>query len=297
MQAKKRFFIVGVSGFFLLLCIYAAVRRSKRSQTGDVIPTETRNYLGVDDLLYDEDLHISARQRREAQNAKYTGRWRCRMDTCFDFSKCTHGFKIYVYPILEKVSENYNKILSSIRQSRFYTTDPKEACLFVLSLDTLDRDALSTLYIKGLQEKLDALPLWNGGTNHLVFNIYSGTWPDYTEELSFDIGKAMLAKASVPTSTFRHGFDISIPLFPKNHPRKGGARGDLAFNNIPPIRKYTLAFKGKRYLTGVGSDTRNSLYHIHNGQDIVLLTTCKHGKGWEKIMDERCLRDNKEYDM
>ena len=42
--------------------------------------------------------------------------------------------------------------------------------------------------------RLERLPTWRGGQNHLVFNLYSGTWPDYAEDLSFDIGKAILAK-------------------------------------------------------------------------------------------------------
>ena len=75
--------------------------------------------------------------------------------------------------------------------------------------------------------RLERLPTWRQGQNHLVFNLYrflmpllvlkllivrelllklifvlpslpkplnSGTWPDYAEDLSFDIGKAILAK-------------------------------------------------------------------------------------------------------
>ena len=94
---------------------------------------------------------------------------------------------------------------------------------------------------------------------------------------------------------FRPNFDISIPLFSKDHPLKGGGIGYLTLNDAPPSRKYLLVFKGKRYLTGIGSETRNALYHIHNGEDIILLTTCKHGKDWEKHKDSRCNRDNEEY--
>jgi len=82
----------------------------------------------------------------------------------------------------------------------------------------------------------------------------------------------------------------------KEHAYRGGEAGHLSTNNVPPTRRYILTFKGKRYLTGIGSETRNSLYHIHNGVDIILLITCKHGKGWQTMKDERCATDNLEYD-
>ncbi len=101
---------------------------------------------------------------------------------------------------------------------------------------------------------------------------------------------------STQYENFRPNFDVSIPLFSKDHPRTGGERGYLKHNTIPPYRKYMLVFKGKRYLTGIGSDTRNALYHVHNSDDVVLLTTCKHGKDWQKHKDARCDKDNAEYD-
>ena len=55
--------------------------------------------------------------------------------------------------------------------------------------------------------RLERLATWRGGQNHLVFNLYSGTWPDYAEDLSFDIGKAILAKVGFDmmlTFTFSH---------------------------------------------------------------------------------------------
>ena len=66
-------------------------------------------------------------------------------------------------------------------------------------------------------------------------------------------------------------------------------------NKFPVNKKYLLAFKGKRYVHGIGSDTRNSLHHLHNDEDVIMLTTCQHGKYWEKWKDERCDEDNALY--
>uniref|UniRef100_A0A8C8VR33 Exostosin-like 1 n=1 Tax=Pelusios castaneus TaxID=367368 RepID=A0A8C8VR33_9SAUR len=185
---------------------------------------------------------------------------RCRMETCFDFYRCEkYGFKVFVYPLEREdpVSESYLKIITSIEESRYYTSNPEEACLFILNIDTLDRDHLSVQYVHNINDKIQGFPLWNDGRNHLIFNLYSGTWPNYTEDLGFDIGQAILAKASFYVENFRPSFDISIPLFSKEHSQKGGERGWLYQNSVPPKKKYMLAFKGKRYLTGIGSDTRN----------------------------------------
>ncbi|XP_029298855.1 exostosin-1b [Cottoperca gobio] len=314
MQAKKRYLILLSAGACLVLLFYlggvqlpAATRsRHDRSRHGyrpdqpwPHFSDPLHLFLPWDQTDTEEyNLHISPRQKRDVNTSVYRGK-RCRMDSCFDFSQCQkNGFKVYVYPQQkgEKISESYQNILSTIEGSRFYTSDPGQACLFILSLDTLDRDQLSPQYVHNLKTKVQNLPLWNDGRNHLIFNLYSGTWPDYTEDLGFDIGQAMLAKASISTENFRPNFDVSIPLFSKEHLRTGGERGFLKYNSIPPFRKYMLVFKGKRYLTGIGSDTRNALHHVHNAEDVVLLTTCKHGKDWQKHKDARCDKDNAEYD-
>lgn len=222
------------------------------------------------------------------------------MTSCFDISRCMrNGFRVYVYPDTpgREVSGLYSKILREIRSSRYFTSDPEKACLFVPSIDTLDRDKLSMDFTNNLPE-LDNLQFWNNGENHLIFNQYSGSWPEYDEMLDFDTDKAILAKASFSVDHFRPEFDISLPLMHKDHPQKAGQVGMLSSkgNLFPVKRKYVLAFKGKRYLYGVGSQTRSSLYHIHNGKDLIMLTTCKHNTDWKRYKDERCERDNELYD-
>lgn len=218
----------------------------------------------------------------------------CTMLTCFDFTKCLGEFKVYVYPIKEetKVSLSFAKILKAIFRSQYYTDDPKQACLFVPSLDPLDRDKLSVDYQSFLEKTLNALPFWNDGKNHIIFNLFSGTYPDYKDILDIDIGKAILVKASVSSESFRRNFDISLPLFSKIHPLSGAGYLPRSTNIFPFNRKYWVSFKGKRYLKGIGSETRSAFYKIHNGRDIILLTTCRHGKHWRENQDQRCAKDN-----
>ena len=66
-------------------------------------------------------------------------------------------------------------------------------CMFVLSLDTLERDPLSQDFVRNMQTRVQNLKYWNNGLNHIVFTLYSGTWPKYTETLGFDTGQSLLA--------------------------------------------------------------------------------------------------------
>eukprot|EP00061_Rhincodon_typus_P018687 g47963.t1 len=314
MQARKKYISIAFCACWLLLFYFGGsqIRQLKflaRRQSEETVMA--RRWPAWDDQAtlksfaeqpggaeLDARLREAPTMKRENREMVYKDS-RCRMETCFDLSLCEkRGFRVYIYPQAkgDKVSESYQKILASIQGSRYYTPDPQQACLFVMSIDTLDRDQLSLQYIHDVDSKIQSFPLWNNGRNHLIFNLYSGTWPDYTENLGFDVGQAMVAKASFYMESYRPHFDVSIPLFSREHPQKGGGKGWLLYNNVPPRRKYLLVFKGKRYLTGIGSDTRNALHHIHNGKDIISLTTCKHGKDWEKHKDSRCDRDNLEYD-
>ncbi|XP_070619903.1 exostosin-like 1 [Erythrolamprus reginae] len=312
MPAKKKYLFVTLLATWLVLVLFGGdqIRRFPlfSGKKAEVLKTWPRwadevllkNFADSEELQNNDRGHgdESPQSRQQLKLSVYKNS-RCRMDTCFDFSKCReHGFKVFVYPLEggDPVSESYQKIIRSIEESRYYTSNPEEACLFILNIDTLDRDHLSVQYVHNINKKIQGFHLWNDGQNHLLFNLYSGTWPNYTEDLGFDIGQAILAKASFYVENFRPGFDISIPLFSKEHPQKGGERGWLYKTSLPPEKKYLLVFKGKRYLTGIGSDTRNALRHIHNGKDIISLTTCKHGKDWEKHKDKRCDQDNIEYE-
>ncbi|CAJ0958750.1 unnamed protein product, partial [Mesorhabditis belari] len=262
----------------------------------------TQNYNGetdlpenfVDSINYD-DLNKLKNYRRfipSKQNA-------CTFAKCFNFDRCQQNHKVYVYPTDPELRTSivYSNILKAIRESPYYTSKPEEACLFVLSFDTIDRDRTSRNFFPNLQTYLDNLPkdLWNNGENHIIYNLYHGTWPNYSEtDIGFNPGKAIMARASASEQNFRHGFDLSFPLFHPEHPFKTPIENQKYSVNAP--KEFLVSFKGKRYVYGIGSDTRDSLYHLHDGKRIAMVTTCKHNTDWQNYKDERCEEDNKRYD-
>lgn len=303
MQAKKRYLLLFVTCAFLAYCYFGGYRLKSddwsRVVKKNLEPHERLpSYLSLNEEFYDKDLKKTINIINNNLIIVSKDKKLCRMETCFDYNKCKNGLTVYVYPVEDNISPLYQKILNVITESRYYTNDPSRACLFVLGIDTLDRDPLSGEFVHNIPSKLQRLKYWNDGRNHIIFNLYSGTWPDYAEEsLSFDIGYAILAKASMSRFKLRENFDISIPLFGKQHPERGGEAGQATENQFPSNKKYVAAFKGKRYVHGIGSETRNALYHLHNGKDLVFVTTCRHGKSWRELQDEHCQQDNQEYDM
>ena len=151
-----------------------------------------------------------------------------------------------------KISKLFSDVLDSIKRSHYYTTNADKACIkglfqscyffkkmvgsrveptaekletlcfqnilrnifLVLAIDSMDRDPLSKeRFVKNFGGRLQNINGWNGGRNHIIFNLFSGTWPEYLEELGFDLGYAILAKASISKQKYRPGFDISLPLW------------------------------------------------------------------------------------
>ena len=224
---------------------------------------------------------------------------KCSFANCFNLSKCNYRtFKFYVYPESGDlaITNSFRSILRVLRLSKYFTSVPDEACLFIPAVDTLNRDKLSGSFVskETIMKALRDLPYWNMGENHLLYNLYSGTFPDYEEFVDFDSDKAMLAKASLSTQSYRKGFDISLPLIREDHPEVEMSSRFVEHSELVK-KKYLMTFKGKRYVYGIGSETRNQLYHLHNNKDMIIVTTCRHGKSWEKLQDWRCSEDEREY--
>ena len=105
-------------------------------------------------------------------------------------------------PVLETSSE-WLEMLSAVHSSHYFTPDPAEACLLLPSVDLLNvRPEEKRLVASVLQ----SLSFWNGGKNHLLFNIING-W-----DLPSD--RAILARPEY--SRTRLGYDLTIPVLSPN---------------------------------------------------------------------------------
>ena len=181
MNAKKRYALVLTSVAFLAFCYYGGHRLKDKKSTrwkatlprscspeigGNVIhsvsshlPVETKPLKiqpepSADFVSDDSGGDDAAQQRRTSSSSLPNFEQKCTMQTCFNLSRCQDNrpFKVYVYPLDEHVppSESYSKILNSLTESNYYTSNPDEACLFVLSLDTLDRDQISNYAVRNM---------------------------------------------------------------------------------------------------------------------------------------------------
>jgi glucuronyl/N-acetylglucosaminyl transferase EXT1 len=239
MKAKKRYAILLLSvALCPLLFFVLRLRASRKFATASFESASPPSpFASFEDApSYSDFAALSTQYERHGKSGP------CTMGRCFNRTRCKRPFKVYVYPdpaseTIPTMSEAYAKIVKVIRLSNMYTSNPEEACLFVLSLDTLDRDRISQHYVKNMNGLLASLPsrLWNEGRNHLIFNLYHGTYPDYKEDdFGFDPQLAMMARASTSVRHFRPDYDVSFPLF----------HNELPFRSSLEVRVILLSHSG-----------------------------------------------------
>ena len=207
MGNKKRFFnLLLLSTFaFKLFKFYnhkttKIQPKSKNYEQVQELP-EQKTFEKVENLFTDFPSYLDLENDFQVKPTENSAPDKCTVNNpdCFDSSKC-QDFKIFIYKEgLYSIDENlpwrklslYERILLLITESDFYTTDPEKACIFIPPYDTLVRDRLDIDYVKNVNTRLWKLPYWNGGKNHVIFNLYAGTWPDYLEDLRLDAGKSL----------------------------------------------------------------------------------------------------------
>lgn len=101
----------------------------------------------------------------------------CSYWDCFNVYRCGEKLSIYVYPLtnyvdssgtastndkeakstLSVLSREFFEILKIIIESPYYTSDPKRACVFIPTIDTLN---LNRIRVETVAKALASLPQW-----------------------------------------------------------------------------------------------------------------------------------------
>ncbi|CAN0380846.1 unnamed protein product, partial [Ectocarpus fasciculatus] len=123
-------------------------------------------------------------------------------------------------------------------------------------------------------------PRWNGGANHLLVDMSDkgrATRPDVAGSF------AMEAASNMHTCYYRSGYDISVPLAPRQ------VLHDLA-NVSPWDRQFFLTTKCTLYTAGHGSEERISLIPLHDEENgVVVAMHCF------EMHEEHLLPENAEF--
>ncbi|XP_050348603.1 exostosin-2 [Nymphalis io] len=211
----------------------------------------------------------------------------CTYWSCFNVYKCGRGghdkITIYIYPLkdyrtddektISQFSREFYEILNTIKNSKYYTPNPDDACLLVPSIDTLNQNSFSS---KHVAQALQSLEHWNNGENHLIFNMVAGVAPNYNTVINLNTSKAIIAGAGFDTWTFRYGFDISLPLYSPIAQK---------INDSQPKKKNFMIISTQ---LNIPEDYLAELQSVaSSSNDLLLLDRCKTASGETDYM-KRC---------
>ncbi|KAH8401571.1 hypothetical protein KR009_006570 [Drosophila setifemur] len=168
------------------------------------------------DLGHIQEVSINPEADQRARNVN------CTFWDCLNIYKCEHDrLKVYIYPLQEFVDEKsdkvattlsseYFQILEAVLKSRYYTSNPNEACLFLPSLDLLNQNIFDK-HLAGAS--LVSLDFWDRGANHILFNMLPGGAPSYNTVMDVNTDNAIIFGGGFDSWTYRPGFDVSIPVW------------------------------------------------------------------------------------
>lgn len=251
----------------------------------------------------------------------------CTPHHCLDWSRCPWGQPLTLHvhappPTREaeyvqaKHSHVWRDILRALTDSPRHVTDASLACLLVPWMDTLctsndcTSPSIDSPKADWLVRAVEQLPLWQGGTNHVLFDMSSNHAP----RLPVGRGIYMATSFWAAGTSYRHGHDQPLPLWNQQWERFLSA--DAARARRARARSRLLVFKGQRMfwcsscaphdlavalkqseepVALTHGWVRNQLHLLHNGRDVVTVGTCarelKSSKHCDGACRARCRRD------
>lgn len=155
--------------FLILLCILASIFCALLF-TFTNFPGSTKNKY---EKINVRNLHNLPEVKLNTKNGIIlSGRnSKCTYWDCFNIYRCGRTghdrISVYVYPLrkyiddngvpaTENISKEYFSLLKTVINSKYYTANPHEACIFIPSIDTLNQDRIR---LNLTSKALNSLPL------------------------------------------------------------------------------------------------------------------------------------------
>lgn len=140
-EREQKIYCVAVCIAIWIAIIYVIIISSPITHANERNERISLDLENVEKVHLEKDAELA---RRRNENCSY---W-----DCFNIYRCGERLSIYIYPLIDYhdaakpeskssltiLSKEFFEILKIIIESPYYTSDPKEACLLVPSIDTLN---------------------------------------------------------------------------------------------------------------------------------------------------------------
>lgn len=144
--------------YFAIVClvvwiaaVYLIIISSSKTSSNDRYQRISLDLKAIDTVQLENDAELAHQHNGN-----------CSFWDCFNVYRCGEKLSVYVYPLIDYIdttaSNKHNKeasstisvlskeffeILKSLVESPYYTSDPKEACILVPSIDTLNLNRIN----------------------------------------------------------------------------------------------------------------------------------------------------------
>lgn len=149
-EREQKIYCVAVCIAIWIAIIYVIIISSPITHANERNERISLDLKNVETFRLEKDAELS---RRRNNNCSY---W-----DCFNIYRCGERLSIFVYPLndfhdaekpdeqssLSILSKEFFEILKIIIESPYYTADPKEACLLIPSIDTLNLKNIDPLTV------------------------------------------------------------------------------------------------------------------------------------------------------
>ena len=216
------------------------------------------------------------------QSSSFTGNLGSLLKTRFSgavphrFNESLHNSSfVYVYNITEVTlicpslnSSQYLKILRQLHKTDYITRDPYKAGTFVVVLDGT---------FSASCRRLENLPHWNGGINHIVIAFTSDiNSRDIGRTWWTALGEGVLAQPVFKEAGFREHKDIIIPTLPETF-NFSSVDSYIGLPELVPVyRKHLITFSGT-----ISNDLEpeNSQFYLNlkNQTNVHVQLNCENG--------------------